>query len=119
MKKKCAKFQKWLETKGIPISFICYDLIWLILIITHVESILFYKPYFKYLTRYANLRKPVRSEYNVYSENKMSSQMKATRPYYLTLSNGFVLESEKTFYLSSFSRNLISVSRFIPFWIFH
>ena len=31
------------------------------------------------------------------------------------LSSGFVLNLEKTFYISSFSRNLISISRLIPF----
>ena len=33
----------------------------------------------------------------------------------LVLSSGFVLNLEKTFYISSFSRNLISISRLIPF----
>ena len=31
------------------------------------------------------------------------------------LSSGFVLKLEKTFYVPSFSRNLISVSRLVPF----
>jgi len=34
---------------------------------------------------------------------------------YLILNSGFVLKLEKTFYVSSFSRNLISVSRLLPF----
>ena len=33
----------------------------------------------------------------------------------LTLSNGFILKLERIFYVPSFSQNLISVSRLVPF----
>ena len=36
----------------------------------------------------------------------------------LVLSSGFILNLEKTFYVPSFSRNLISVSRVIPLGYF-
>ena len=62
-----------------------------------------------------NLRKPVGSEQSILSGNKMGSHVEAIGTCYLTLSSGFVLELEKTFYVPSFSRNLISVSRLVPF----
>ena len=67
------------------------------------------------LQGFQNLRKPVGSEQSILSRNKMSSNVEAIVTFYLTLSSGFVLELEKTFYVPSFSRNLISVSRLVPF----
>ena len=40
--------------------------------------------------------------------------MEAVETCRLVLDSGFVLDLEKTFYIPSFSRNLISVSRLIP-----
>jgi hypothetical protein len=57
----------------------------------------------------------VGSEQSILSGNKMGSHVEAIGTCYLTLSSGFVLELEKTFYVPSFSRNLISVSRLVPF----
>ena len=54
------------------------------------------------------------SEQCIYSGNKMRSHMKAVGTCNLVLSCGFILNLEKTFYVPSFSRNLISVSRVIP-----
>ena len=62
-----------------------------------------------------NLRKPVGSEQSILSGNKMGSHVEAIGTCYLALSSGFVLKLEKTFYVPSFSRNLISVSRLVPF----
>ena len=62
-----------------------------------------------------NLRKPMGSEKIILSGNKMGSHVEAIGTCYLTLNSGFVLELEKTFYVPSFSRNLISVSRLVPF----
>lgn len=45
----------------------------------------------------------------------MGSHVEAIGTCYLTLSSGFVLELEKIFYVPSFSRNLISISRLVPF----
>ena len=44
----------------------------------------------------------------------MGSHVEAIRTCILTLSSGFVLVLEKTFYVASFSRNLISISRLVP-----
>ena len=44
----------------------------------------------------------------------MSSRVEAIDTCSLVLSSGFILELEKTFYVPSFSRNLISVSRLVP-----
>ena len=62
-----------------------------------------------------NLRKPVGSEQSILSGNKMGSHVEAIGTCILTLSSGFVLKLERTFYVPSFSRNLISVSRLVPF----
>ena len=61
-----------------------------------------------------NLRKSVGSEQCIYSSNKMSSCVEAIGTYNLVLSNDFILELEKTFYIPSFFRNLISISRLVP-----
>jgi hypothetical protein len=48
-----------------------------------------------------NLRKPVGSEQNILSGNKMGSHVEAIGTCYLILSSGFVLKLEKTFYVPS------------------
>ena len=45
----------------------------------------------------------------------MGLHVEAIGTCYLILSSGFVLKLEKTFYVPSFSRNLILVSRLVPF----
>ena len=44
----------------------------------------------------------------------MSLRVEAISTCSLVLSSGFILELEKTFYVPSFSRNLISISRLVP-----
>ena len=61
-----------------------------------------------------NLRKPMGNEQCIYSGSKMSSHVEAIGTCSLVLSSGFILELEKTFYIPSFSRNLISISRLVP-----
>ena len=61
-----------------------------------------------------NLRKLVGSEQCIYSGCKMSSHVEAIGTCNLVLSSGFILELEKTFYVPSFSRNLISIPRLVP-----
>ena len=56
----------------------------------------------------------VGSEQCIYSSNKMSSRVEVISTCSFVLSNGFILELEKTFYVPSFSRNLISISRLVP-----
>ena len=60
-----------------------------------------------------NLRKPMSSEQCIYSGNKMCSHVKVVGTCSLFLSSGFILNLEKTFYVPSFSRNLILVSRVV------
>ena len=55
------------------------------------------------------------SELSMLLGNKMGSHVEAIGTCTLTLSNGFVLVLEKTFYVPSFSRNLIYVSRLVAF----
>ena len=60
------------------------------------------------------------SEQFILSENKMGSHVETIGTCYLTLNGSFVLELQKTFYVPSFSQNLISVSRLVPFgYSFH
>ncbi|CBI39190.3 unnamed protein product, partial [Vitis vinifera] len=61
-----------------------------------------------------NLRKPMLSEQCIYSGNKMRSHVEAVGTCSLVLSSGFIFDLEKTFYVPSFSRNLISISRVVP-----
>ena len=60
-----------------------------------------------------NLRKPVGSEQNVLSDNKVGSHVESFGTCNLFLDNGYVLDLEMTFYRPSFSRNLILVSRLV------
>ena len=116
MKKECAKFQKWLADKGNSTSLVCYESNMVNVNINtwwidsgstiHISNS---------LQGLQNLRKPVGSERSILSGNKMGSHVEAVGTCYLILSSGFVLKLEKTFYVPSFSRNLISVSRLVPF----
>ena len=77
--KKCLKFQKWLEKKGNPTSFVCY-------------------------------------ESNMVNVNTNTWWIDSG----FNFKWWFCLELQKTFYVPSFSRNLISVSRLVPFgYSFH
>ena len=115
MKKDCLKFKKWFEKKGNLSSFVCYESImanvnintwWIdsgspIHIVNSLEGT-------------ENLRKPVGSELSILLGNKMGSHVEAIMTCTLTLSNGFVLVLDSTFYVPSFSRNWIYVSRLVP-----
>ena len=54
------------------------------------------------------------SELYIYLGSKMSSHVEAIGTCSLVLSNGFILELEKTFNVPRFSNNLISISRLVP-----
>ena len=112
--KGCTKFQKWLEKKGKPISFVCYEskmvdvnynTWWIDSSSTiHVSNT---------LQGMQNLRRPMPSEQCIYSGNKMCSHVEAVGTCSLVLSSGFILNLKKTIYVPSFPRNLISVSRVV------
>lgn len=42
--------------------------------------------------------------------------MEAIGTFRLVLRTGFILDLKRTFYISCFSRNLISISKLVPFW---
>ena len=104
MKKKCLKFQKWLEKKGNPTSFVCFESnmvnintnTWWIDSgsIIHISNS---------LQGIQTLRKLVSSEQFILFGNKMGSHVEAIGMCYLTLDGGFVLELQKTFYVPSVS----------------
>ena len=54
------------------------------------------------------------NEQYIYLCSKMSSHVEAIDTCNLVLSSGFILELEKTFYVPSFSKNLILISRLVP-----
>ena len=54
------------------------------------------------------------SEQCIYSGNKIHSHVEVVGICSLVLSSGFILNLKKIFYVPSFSRNLISVSRVVP-----
>ena len=115
VKKDCPKFKKWLEKKGNISSFVCYECNMVNVNINtwwidsgstiHIANS---------LQSMQNLRKLVGNELSILSGNKMGSPVEAIGTCTLTLDNGFVLVLERTFYVPSFSRNLISVSRLVP-----
>ena len=119
MRNDYSKFKIWLDKKGTQFSFVCYESnmvnvnqnTWWIDSgsIIHVSNT---------LQGMQNLRKPVGSEQCIYSGSKMSSRVEAIGTCSLVLSNGFILELEETFYVPSFSTNLISISRLIPLRFF-
>ncbi|KAL4304232.1 hypothetical protein GQ457_10G014510 [Hibiscus cannabinus] len=115
LKKDCVKYKGWLEKKGKSISLVCfesnmvdvnYSTWWIDSGSTiHVSNS---------LQGLKNLRELVGAERHIYSGNKMQSHVEAIGTCELVISSGFVLILEKTFYIPSFSRNLISVSRLVP-----
>ena len=111
IKKCCPKFKAWLENKGNLISLVCYgsnmvhisyNTWWIDSGTTiHVANT---------MQGFLNQRKPTESECSIYSGNQISSHVEVVGTYRLVLRSGFVLNLEKTFFVPSFSRNLISVS---------
>ena len=64
---------------------------------------------------FLNQRKPMESEHFIYSGNQISFHVEAVGTYKLVLRFGFVLNLENFFFVPSFSKNLISVSRLLPY----
>ena len=115
-KKNCPKFHKWLEKKGKSISSVSYE--------SNMASVNINTRWIdfgstihiaNYLQGMQNLRKPVGSEQNILSGNKLGLPVQAIGTCILTLSNDFILKLARTFYVPSFSPNLIYVSRLVPF----
>ena len=98
VKKKYLKFQKWLEKKGNPTSFVCYESN-MVNVNTNTQWI-----DSKYIIHISNslqgmqnLRKPMRSEQFILFGNKMGSHVEVIGTCYLTLNGGFVLELQGSF----------------------
>ena len=114
MKKDCVKYKKWLEKKGNLISFVCYESLlvdvpnntWWIDSGSTIHIV-------NTMQGFLSQRKPKENERFIYSGNKMGSQVEAVGTFRLVLESGFVLDLENTFYVPSFSRNLVSVSRLV------
>ena len=102
VKKDCLKFKNWMEKKGNPFVFVCYEsnmvnvnhnTWWIDSGSTiHVSNT---------LQGMENLRKPMGSEHFIYSGSKMSSRVEAIGTCSLVLSSGFVLHLENIFYVPS------------------
>ena len=60
---------------------------------------------------FLNTRKPTSHEQQVYSGNKLFSQVEAVGTFRLILKSGYVLDLDNVFFIPHFSRNLISVSK--------
>ena len=117
IKKECIKYQIWLKKSEGMTSLVCYEsnfvnyhdlhnTWWIDSGSTiHVSTV---------LQGFQNLRKPSEGELCVYSGNKMSSAVEGVGTYRLVLHTGYVLNLDKTFYIPSFSKNLVSVSRLAP-----
>ena len=79
-----------------------------------------YNPHFKFLVGYAK-PKEASDKWAIHLIRKQDGlACGSNRDMLFNLNGGFVLELQKTFYVPSFSRNLISVSRLVPFgYSFH
>lgn len=123
MKKDCMKYKAWLEKndkkkegKDIFSTNVCYesnmadvhhDSWWVDSgSTTHISNS---------LQGFLDHRKPVGNEQFIFSGNKLKSLVVSIGTYRLVLSSGYVLYLNKTFYVPSFARNLISVSRLVPY----
>ena len=113
--KDYSKFKIWLEKKVTQFSFVYFE--------SNMVNVNHNTWWIDYgstihvsntLQGMQNLRKPMGSEHCIYSGSKMSSCVEAIGTCSLVLSRGFILELEKTFYVPSFSKNLISISRLVP-----
>ena len=71
-------------------------------------------PLERFFNNIHNSRKRVGSEQNVLSANKVGSHLESIETCGLSLDNGYVLDLKRTFYIPSFSKILISVSRLVP-----
>ena len=117
IKKECIKYKIWLKKNEGMTSLVCYEsnfvnshdlhnTWWIDSGSTiHVSTV---------MQGFQNLRKPSEGELCVYSGNKMPSAVEGVGTYRLVLHTGYVLNLDKTFYIPSFSKNLVSVSRLAP-----
>ncbi|CAO2827720.1 unnamed protein product [Amaranthus hypochondriacus] len=116
MKQDCEKYKKWLIKKGKSISLVTYESnmvdvncnTWWIDSGSTIHVC-------NSLQGLTSLRKPVGAELSIYTGNRMQSPVEAIGTCTLILDTGFILKLEKTIYIPSFSRNLVSISRLVRF----
>ena len=116
IKKDCVKYKAWSQKKGkYYTSFVCYESnmdvchnTWWIDSGSTIHNS-------NTLQGFLNHRKSVGSEHCIYSGNMMRSRVEAVGTCRIVLSSDFVLGLERTVYVPSFPKNLISVSRLVPF----
>ena len=116
IKKNCMNHRVWLEKKGISFSFVRYESNFIN--VNHNARWIDSKSSFhvsNILQGMRNLRKPVGHEQYIHSGGRSSSHVEAIDTY--SLSSGFILQLENTFYVPRFFRNLISISTLVPFGI--
>ena len=116
MKKNCYKYKTWLGKKGYSFSFVSFEYNMIDIIhdtwwidsgsTIHIS---------KTMKGFSSQRQPSKGENFIYSGNHMCSLVVVIGTSRLVLEMGFVLELNNVFYIPEFSRNLISVSRLIPF----
>jgi hypothetical protein len=113
-KKDCPKYKKWLEKKGIFLSLVCYE--------SNLVNVLHNTWWIdsgatvhicQTMQGLLNKRVPTESERHIIMGNKMRSRIEAVGPFKLVLKTGHILYLYNTFYVPSFSRNLLSISRLI------
>ena len=114
VKKDYLKYKKWLEKKGNLISLVCHESFFVeapnntwwvdsgstIHIVNSMQGFL-------------NLRKPKGHEQCIYSGNQMCSKVEGAGTFRLIFKIGYVLDLNNVFYVPSFSRNLISISKLV------
>ena len=115
MNKDCPKFKNWLEKKGTSFAFVCYEsnivnvnhnTWWIDSSSTiHVSNT---------LQGMKNLRRSMGSDQYIYLGSKMSLHVETIDTCNLVLSSSSILHLEKTFYVPSFRKNLISISGLSP-----
>jgi transposase InsO family protein len=115
VKADCIKYKRWLEKRG-NLSFVSHECNlsqvpenswWIDSGATvHISNC---------LQLFQSRREPTMHEKSVYSGNKMRSHVKAVGTCRITLETGVILDLHEVFYIPSYSRNLISISKLDKF----
>jgi len=117
MKKDCNKYKAWLAKREGTTSLVCYES-------NFVNNHNFHNTWWidsgstihisTVMQGFQSIRKPSDGELCVYSGNKMASSVEGVGTFRLVLDTGYILDLEKTFFIPSFSKNLVSVPRLSP-----
>ena len=114
VKKKCMKFQKWIEKKGMLTSFVCYESN-----MVNVNNNAWWIDFGSTIHISNSLQGMHNPRTKAGSErNKMISHVEAIGTCYLALDRGFVLELQRTFLCTEFLMKLDFSFGTYAFWIF-